>query len=152
MESYMDWVNNHFTEANNGRYLEMYKLADGLIKEFLDKGFDTVRYHEEGKNKQMCISFIRDNERVFVTFDQGKQKWFIDFQKVTKDKRGMRAKCGIIEDIAYKVYKAHGSREAVKAHTKYGKFVVIDEKGNLVEEGIEKVIEVMERLQEENKK
>lgn len=31
MESYMDWVNNHFTEANNGRYLEMYKLADGSI-------------------------------------------------------------------------------------------------------------------------
>lgn len=47
----------------------------------------------------------------------------IDFQKVTKDKRGVRAKCGII-----------------------------DEEGNLVEEGIEKVIEVMERLQEENKK
>lgn len=57
-----------------------------------------------------------------------------------------------IIDIAYKVYKAHGSREAVKAATKYGEFVVIDEKGNLVEEGIEKVIEVMERLQEENKK
>ena len=123
MESYMDWVNNHFTEANNGRYLEMYKLADGSIKKFLDEGFDTVRYHEEGKNKQMCISFIRDNERVFVTFDQEKQKWLIDFQKVTKDKRGMRAKCGIIE-----------------------------EKGNLVEEGIEKVIEVMGRLQGENKK
>ena len=47
----------------------------------------------------------------------------IDFQKVTKDKRGVRAKCGII-----------------------------DEEGNLVEEGIEKVIEVMERLQEENKR
>ena len=123
MESYMDWVNNHFTEANNGRYLEMYKLTDGSIKEFLDKGFDAVRYHEEGEDKHMCISFIRDNERVFVTFDQGKQKWFIDFQKVTKDKRGMRAKCGII-----------------------------DEEGNPVEEGIEKVIEVMERLQEENKK
>lgn len=152
MESYMDWVNNHFTEANNGRYLEMYKLADGSIKEFLDKGFDTVHYHEEGEDKHMCISFIRDNERVFVTFDQGKQKWFIDFQKVTKDKRGMRAKCGIIEDIAYRVYKAHGSREAVKADTKYGKFVVIDEKGNPVEEGIERVIKVMERLHEENKR
>lgn len=86
MESYMDWVNNHFTEANNGRYLEMYKLADGSIKEFLDKGFDTVRYHEEGKDKQMCISFIRDNERVFVTFDQEKQKWLIDFQKIAKEK------------------------------------------------------------------
>lgn len=123
MESYMDWVNNHFTEANNGKYLEMYKLADGSIKRFLDEGFDMVWYHEEGKDKQMCISFIRDNQRVFVTFYQEKQKWFIDFQKVTKDKRGARAKCGIIE-----------------------------EKGNLVEEGIEKVIEVMERLQEENKK
>ena len=33
-----------------------------------------------------------------------------------------------------------------------GEFVVIDEKGNPVEEGIEKVIEVMGRLQEENKK
>lgn len=152
MESYMDWVNNHFTEANNGRYLEMYKLADGSIKEFLDKGFDTVRYHEEGEDKHICISFIRDNERVFVTFDQGKQKWLIDFQKVTKDKRGMRAKCGIIEDIAYRVYKAHGSREAIKADTKYGEFLVIDEKGNPVEEGIEKVIEVMKRLHEENKK
>lgn len=123
MESYMDWVNNHFTEANNGKYLEMYKLADGSIKEFLDKGFDTVRYHEEGEDKHMCISFLRDDRRVFVTFYQDTQKWLIDFQKVTKDKRGMRAKCGII-----------------------------DEKGNLVEEGIEKVIEVMERLQKENKK
>ncbi len=123
MESYMDWVNNHFTEANNGRYLEMYKLADGSIKEFLDKGFDTVWYHEEGEDKHMCISFIRDNQRVFVTFDQGKQEWLIDFQKVTKDKRGARAKGGIIE-----------------------------EKGNLVEEGIEKAMKVMERLQEENKK
>lgn len=123
MESYMNWVNNHFTEANNGRYLEMYKLAHGSIKKFLDEGFDMVWYHEEGKDKQMCISFIRDNERVFVTFDQGEQKWLIDFQKVTKDKRGARAKCGIIE-----------------------------EKGNLVEEGIEKVTKVMGRLQEENKK
>lgn len=52
-----------------------------------------------------------------------------------------------IINIAYRVYKAHGSREAVKADTKYGKFVVIDEKGNPVEEGIEKVIEVIERLQ-----
>ena len=56
-----------------------------------------------------------------------------------------------IINIAYRVYKAHGSREAVKADTKYGRFVVIDEKGHLVEEGIGKVIEVMERLQEENK-
>ena len=89
---------------------------------------------------------------VFLTFNQDTQKWLIDFQRVPKDRRGARAKCGIIEDIAYRVYKAHGSREAVKADTKYGEFVVIDEKGNLVEEGIEKVIEVMERLQEENKK
>lgn len=123
MESYMDWVNNHFTEANNGKYLEMYKLADGSIKKFLDEGFDTVWYHDEEKDKQMCISFIRDNKRVFVTFDQGKQKWLIDFQKVTKDKRGARAKCGMI-----------------------------DEKGNLIEGGIEKVTKVMGRLQEENKK
>lgn len=92
MESYMDWVNNHFTEANNGRYLEMYKLADGSIKRFLDKGFDTVRYHEEGKDKQMCISFIRDDATVFPTFNQNTRKWLIDFQKVTKDKRGVRAK------------------------------------------------------------
>lgn len=123
MESYMDWVNNHFTEANNGRYLEMYKLADGSIKRFLDEGFDTVWYHEEGKDKQMCISFICDNQRVFATFYQEKQKWLIDFQKVTKNKRGVRAKCGIIE-----------------------------EKGNLIEEGIEKAMKVVERLQEENKK
>lgn len=123
MESYMDWVNNHFTEANNGRYLEMYKLADGSIKEFLDKGFDTVWYHEEGKDKQMCISFIRDDEMMFLTFNQDTREWFIDFQKVTKDKRGARAKCGII-----------------------------DEKGNLIEGGIEKVTKVMGRLQEENKK
>ena len=123
MESYMDWVHHPFTEAQNGRYLEMYKLADGSIKRFLDEGFDMVWYHEEGKDKQMCISFIRDNQRVFVTFYQDTQKWLIDFQKVTKDKRGARAKCGII-----------------------------DEKGDLVEEGIEKVIEVMGRLQEENKK
>ena len=118
MESYMNWVNNHFTEANNGRYLEMYKLADGSIKKFLDEGFDTVWYHEEGKNKQMCISFIRDDEMVFLTFNQDTQEWFIDFPKITK----------------------------------YRKFVIIDEKGNIVEEGIEKVIEVMERLQEGNKK
>ena len=57
-----------------------------------------------------------------------------------------------IVNIAYRVYKAHGSREAVKADTKCGEFVVIDEKGSPVEEGIEKAIEVMERLQEENKK
>lgn len=123
MESYMNWVNNHFTEANNGRYLEMYKLADGSIKKFLDEGFDTVWYHEEGKDKHMCISFICDDQSMFVTFDQEKQKWLTGFQKVTKDKRGARAKCGIIE-----------------------------EKGNLVEEGIERVIKVMERLQKENKK
>lgn len=123
MESYMDWVNNHFTESNNGKYLEMYKLADGSIKRFLDEGFVAVWYHEEGEDKHMCISFLRDDRSVFVTFDQEKRKWLIDFQKVTKNKRGARAKCGIIE-----------------------------EKGNLVEEGIEKVIGVMERLQEENKK
>lgn len=99
MESYMDWVNNHFTEANNGRYLEMYKLADGSIKRFLDEGFDMIWYHEEGKDKQMCISFIRDDEMVFVTFNQDTQEWLIDFQKVAKDKRGARAKCGIIEDM-----------------------------------------------------
>ena len=97
MESYMDWVNNHFTEANNGRYLEMYKLADGSIKRFLDNGFDTVWYHEEGKDKQMCVSFIRDDAMVFVTFNQDTQQWLIDFQKVVA-KRGMRMKCGIIED------------------------------------------------------
>lgn len=57
-----------------------------------------------------------------------------------------------IIDLAYKVYKAHGSREAVKADTKYGEFVVIDEKGNPVEEGIEKTLEIMDRLQKENKK
>lgn len=97
MESYMDWVNNHFTEANNGRYFEMYKLADGSIKNFLDEGFDTVWYHEEGKNKQTYISFIRDDEIVFVTFNQDTQKWLLDFKRTAKDKRGMRAKCGIIE-------------------------------------------------------
>ena len=57
-----------------------------------------------------------------------------------------------IINIAYRVYKAHGSREAIKADTKYGEFLVIDEKGNLVEEGIEKVREVVERLHEENKR
>lgn len=133
MESYMDWVNNHFTEANNGKYLEMYKLADGPIKRFLDEGFDTVWYHEEGKDRQMCISFIRDDVTVFPTFNQDTRKWLIDFKKVTKDKRGTRAKCGIIEDVAYMAYKAYSSREAVKANTK-------------------EVIEAMERLQEENKK
>ena len=133
MESYMDWVNNHFTEANNGRYLEMYKLAEGSMKRFLDEGFDTVRYHEEGKDRHMCISFICDDQSVFVTFDQEKQKWLIGFRKVTKDKRGARAKCGIIEDVEYMVYKAYSSREAVKAN-------------------IKEVIEAMERLQGENKR
>lgn len=66
--------------------------------------------------------------------------------------KSMDTKREEIVDIAYRVYKAHGSREAVKADTKYGKFVVIDEKGNPVEEGIQKVIGVMRRLQEENKK
>ena len=65
---------------------------------------------------------------------------------------GMNTEREKIINIAYRVYKAHGSREAIKADTKYGEFVVIDEKGNPVEEGIERVIEVMERLQEENKK
>ena len=54
---------------------------------------------------------------------------------------GMNTEREKIINIAYRVYKAHGSREAIKADTKYGEFVVIDEKGNLVEEGIEKVIE-----------
>lgn len=65
---------------------------------------------------------------------------------------GMNTEREKIINIAYRVYKAHGSREAIKADTKYGEFVVIDEKGNPVEEGIEKVINVMERLQKENKK
>ena len=65
---------------------------------------------------------------------------------------GMNTEREEIINIAYKVYKAHGSREAIKADTKYGEFVVIDEKGNPVEEGIEKVIEVMEKLHEENKR
>ena len=65
---------------------------------------------------------------------------------------GMNTEREKIINIAYRVYKAHGSREAVKADTKYGKYVVIDEKGNPVEEGIEKVIGVMERLHEENKR
>lgn len=64
----------------------------------------------------------------------------------------MNAEREKIIDIAYKVYKAHGSREAVKAATKYGEFVVIDEKGNPVEEGIEKTLEVMGRMAGENKK
>ena len=81
MESYMDWVNNHFTEANNGKYLEMYKLADSSIKRFLDEGFDTVRYHDEGKDKQMCMSFIRDDVTVFLTFNQDTQRWLVDFKK-----------------------------------------------------------------------
>ena len=65
---------------------------------------------------------------------------------------GMNTKREEFINIAYRVYKAHGSREAIKADTKYGEFVVIDEKGNPVEEGIEKVIEVMEKLHEENKR
>lgn len=65
---------------------------------------------------------------------------------------GMNTEREKIINIAYRVYKAHGSRETIKADTKYGEFVVIDEKGNPVEEGIERVIKVMERLQEENKK
>lgn len=80
MENYMDWVNNHFTEANNGRYLEMYKLADGSIKKFLDNGFDTVWYHDNGKDKQLCISFIRDDAKMFSTFNQNTQEWFADFK------------------------------------------------------------------------
>jgi hypothetical protein len=81
MESYMDWVNNHFTEANNGRYLEMYKLADGLIKEFLDNGFDTVWYHDKGKDKQLFISFIRDDAKMFLTFNQDTREWFVNFKR-----------------------------------------------------------------------
>lgn len=80
MENYMDWVNNHFTEANNGRYLEMYKLADGSIKKFLDNGFDTVWYHDNGKDKHLCISFIRDDAKMFSTFNQNTQEWFADFK------------------------------------------------------------------------
>lgn len=57
-----------------------------------------------------------------------------------------------IMNIAHRVYKAHGSREAVKADTKYGEFVVIDVLGNPAEEGIKKTLEVMKRLQGENKK
>ncbi len=80
MENYMDWVNNHFTEANNGKYLEMYKLADGSIKEFLDNGFDTVWYHDEGKDKQLYISFIRDDAKMFLTFNQDTREWFFNFK------------------------------------------------------------------------
>ncbi len=65
---------------------------------------------------------------------------------------GMNTEREKIINIAYRVYRAHGSREAIKADTKYGEFVVIDEKGNPIEEGIEKVIEIMGRLQEENKR
>lgn len=79
----MDWVNNHFTKANNSGYIEMYKSADGSIKEFLDNGFDTVWYHEVGKDKHMCISFMRDSKRMFVTFDQDTQRWLIDLKKTT---------------------------------------------------------------------
>lgn len=57
----------------------------------------------------------------------------------------MNSKREEIIDIAYKVYKAHGSQEAVKAAAKYGEFVVIDSERNLVEEGIEKILEAMKR-------
>lgn len=80
MENYMDWVNNHFTEANNGKYLEMYKLADSSIKEFLNNGFDTVWYHDEGKDKQLYISFIRDDAKMFLTFNQDTREWFFNFK------------------------------------------------------------------------
>lgn len=87
MENYMNWVNNHFTEANNNQYLEMYRLADRLTKDFLDKGFDTVWYHEEGKDKQMCISFMRNGGIVYMTFNQDTQKWGLDCQETVIDKQ-----------------------------------------------------------------
>lgn len=45
-----------------------------------------------------------------------------------------------IVDLAYKVYKANSSRKPIKAATKHGEFIVLDEKGNPVEEGIIKVL------------
>ena len=41
-----------------------------------------------------------------------------------------------IVDLAYRVYKANGSRKPIKVSTKDGEFRVLDEKGNPVEEGI----------------
>ena len=45
-----------------------------------------------------------------------------------------------IVDLAYRVYKANGSRKPIKVATEYGEFRVLDEKGNPVEEGIIKVL------------
>ena len=41
-----------------------------------------------------------------------------------------------IVDLAYRVYKANGSRKPIKVATEYGEFRVLDDKGNPVEEGI----------------
>ena len=45
-----------------------------------------------------------------------------------------------IVDLAYRVYKANGSRKPIKVATEYGEFRVLDEKGNPVEEGIIEVL------------
>ena len=45
-----------------------------------------------------------------------------------------------IVDLAYRVYKANGSRKPIKVSTEDGEFRVLDEKGNPVEEGIIKVL------------
>jgi hypothetical protein len=45
-----------------------------------------------------------------------------------------------IVDLAYRVYKANGSRKPIKVATEYGEFRVLDEKGNSVEEGIIEVL------------
>lgn len=57
---------------------------------------------------------------------------------------------GII-DLAYRVYKANGSRKPIKAATKYGESIVLDEKGNPVEEGIIKVLNffISEKVEKE---
>ena len=45
-----------------------------------------------------------------------------------------------IVDLAYRVYKANGSRKPIKVATEYGEFRILDEKGNPVEEGIIEVL------------
>ena len=45
-----------------------------------------------------------------------------------------------IVDLAYRVYKANGSRKPIKVSTEDGEFRVLDEKGNPVEEVIIKVL------------
>ena len=45
-----------------------------------------------------------------------------------------------IVDLAYRAYKANGSRKPIKVATKYGEFRVLDEKGNPFEEGIIEVL------------